>query len=199
MKQFASHAKAFYPLYLTFLLLTACGQEGSSPSVGGADNVLVTLSFRLPEVRKASLISKPALTNVDSIEITVTGEGMVEIKETLNIQAGEEVSLILEIPVGPARIFEAIVFDLPGNAIYGGQSQPTDILSSETARVSILLKALLLNISSELPKLSENYLMLDVLGIPPFVKPANSAVYSSTVGIPSLKGTESTSQNYTLR
>ncbi|MFQ5589335.1 MAG: hypothetical protein ACE5F7_10900 [Nitrospiria bacterium] len=175
---------------IAMLLLTGCGQDGPSPGDGGETSLPVTLSFRLPEARKAGFLSKPAVSNVDALEIKVRGEGMTEITERFSVSPGETVSHTLDIPVGPARIFAITVFDRGGNAIYGGESAPTDVFptdpSEEGILVSIRLRPLRLDLPSELPKFSENYLMLDAPGTSSFVGSANSENYATTVGIPAL-------------
>lgn len=194
---------ALQSLAFSFLMLVAfSGCDGSPSDRAGETTMPVTLSLRLPEASKVSFKTVSAPSIVASLELVVTGEGMTTMTDHFSVSPGENVTRILDVPFGSARIFAVTVFDAGGNALFVGESEPVDIIRFvETPPVRISLQPLLPDIPSELPRFSENYLLLDVVGHSPFAgfSKSEGSIYESRVGIPSLFGEESTSLNYRLR
>jgi len=184
---------------LSLLALLALAGCGGGQDRAGEGTVPVALSLRLPEAEKlrSKVLSAPSVAA--SMELKVTGEGMTEIDLNFGVQSGERVRKILDIPVGSGRVFAVTIFDGFGNARLSGESGAVDVRPSETPlEVAIALHPLALDVPSELPRFSANYLLLDLPGLSPFAGPARSRDYTSTEGLPALKGESSTSARDTL-
>ena len=135
-----SNRSAAY-LLLSFFLLSACGQQGGSGSGGGMTPVGVTM--KIPSGTAASTAPaglQPQQTvpgSVASVSVSVTAGGTLLTSTTVVVTPGEIVTISLEVPSGPARIFIAEARDAEGSLLFRGQSEPVDLVPGVPTTVTI--------------------------------------------------------------
>jgi len=140
--------------FLMFLVLPGfliAGLWGCSSSSPSGSSTPVSLSFEAPSSGPSVRQSEAAVpAGVASIRLDVSAGDMGTVTHAFNVSLGETVTLTFDIPSGPGRVFTVNAFDKPdagGTALYGGVSNPLDLIPGVPISVTVSMQALLLSVA----------------------------------------------------